>query len=195
MIDRTTSPGDDGYGDDLAALDHYSAPPDEPSGLAVFGEYVPEADEDVSGLDALGEYVSADAPEDDIDDVFDDAPLADQHADDAEASGPLFSATNPPGTVTVTVYMNGSVQHVDLSPSVAKMTESQLSQEIRDLAAIATEKARAGQFVFLLYAGVQQVGDSPALRDLLSNTLGLPTPEQAAEKEATFASRYVRNES
>lgn len=193
MTDQTESSDDEGYGDGLSAFDTYSAHADEQPGLDVLGEYTPEEDADASSLDALGEYVGAEAPEVDTDDTFDDTALADRRDDEAEARGPLFSATNPPGTVAVSTYMNGSVQHVDLSPSVTEMTESQLSQEVRDLAAIATEKARAGQYVFLLYSAVQQVGDGPEVRKLLENTLGLPTPEQAAEKEAEYAKHYAGN--
>ncbi|MBP2455090.1 hypothetical protein [Mycolicibacterium lutetiense] len=193
MMDQTP-PGDDDWGENLPDLEFPSTNEDDPSGLDALGDYVPHMDEGISTLDALGEYVSVEAPAEDIDDFAEIPSLASQ--DDEEPDRvPLFSATNPPGSITVTAYMNGSVQQVELSPLVTKLTESQLAHEIRDLAAIATEKARAGQYVYLLYTAVQQVGDGPAVRNLLTNTLGLPTPEQAAETEAAFLRNYVRNQS
>ncbi|MGV0768386.1 hypothetical protein [Mycobacterium syngnathidarum] len=168
---------------------------DEPSSLDGLGEYVPHADDhaddEVSALDVLGKYVGVDTADGDIDD-FAELPSPMPTEDEEPDSLPLFSATNPPGTVTVTVYMNGSVQHVNLSPAVTKMTESQLSQEIRNFTGVATEKARAGQYVYFLYTAVQHAGDSPMIRNLLAETLGLPTPEQAAETEAAFLRNYGR---
>jgi hypothetical protein len=52
-----------------------------------------------SVLDALAEYV---APEE---------------AGDDELPVPLFTLTNPPGTVTVTTFMDGRVHQIDLSPN------------------------------------------------------------------------------
>ncbi|CKG83635.1 hypothetical protein [Mycolicibacterium smegmatis] len=173
MADHNTpfSSSDDDWGDDSAAFD--SAP--DASELGVFGEYLPTAGDADSSLDALDAVASA--------------PISEVDEPDP---GPLFSATNPPGTITVTAYLSGWLQRIDLAPSVVNMTESQLAREIADLAQIATKKAGAGQYVFLLYSTVQQVGDSPGVRSMLKETLGLPTPEEAAEAEAAYTARYTR---
>lgn len=171
MADPNTpfSSPDDEWGDDHAGF--FTSDEHESSDLDAFGNPAGAEEQAASDLDALVEY----------------APTP-----DAVDEGPLFSATNPPGTVTVTAYLSGWLQRIDLSPSVVNMTESQLAREVADLAEIATKKAGAGQYVFLLYATVQQVGDSPAVRDLLKDTLGLPTPEEAAEAEAAYVTQYVR---
>jgi hypothetical protein len=83
--------------------------------------------------------------------------------------GPLFSVTNPPGTVTVTTYVNGRIQHVALSPSVTKMTEAQLAQEITAVTAIAAIKARA-----VLHTFVAQRPNRPR-RQKLNSSHGTPT--------------------
>lgn len=169
----SNSSPDDDWGDEHAG---FSAPAEhEPSDLDAFGDPAPVAEEAGSGFDDLGGYASAS----DIDEVDE---------------GPIFSATNPPGTIGVHAYMNGSLQRIDLSPSVVGMTEAQVAKEISELAAIATMKAGAGQYVYLLYATVQQIGDSPDVRELLRSTLGLPTPEEATEAEAAYTRRYAREE-
>ena len=145
MADHNTpfSSSDDDWGDDSAAFD--SAP--DASELGVFGEYLPTEGDADSSLDALDAVASA--------------PISEVDEPDP---GPLFSATNPPGTITVTAYLSGWLQRIDL----------------------------AGQYVFLLYSTVQQVGDSPGVRSMLKETLGLPTPEEAAEAEAAYTARYTR---
>jgi hypothetical protein len=170
---KSSSSSDDDWGDDHAGF--FASAEHEPSDLDAFGDPAPVEEEAGSGFDAFGGY----APTSDTEEVDE---------------GPIFSATNPPGTITVHAYMNGSLQRIDLSPAVVGMTEAQLAQEISELAALATMKAGAGQYVYLLYVTVQQIGDSPDVREMLRSTLGLPTPEEAAEAEAAYVSRYARDE-
>jgi hypothetical protein len=40
-----------------------------------------------------------------------------EEAGDDERPVPLFTLTNPPGTVTVTTFMDGRVHQIDLSPN------------------------------------------------------------------------------
>jgi len=56
-------------------------------------------DDDYSALEALDEYVPA--PEDGV---------------EQELSSPLYTVTNPAGTVSVTVCLDGRVDHVELAP-------------------------------------------------------------------------------
>ena len=116
------------------------------------------------------------------------APSDNQDVDDSH--GPLFAVTNPPGTVTVTTYLNGRIRHVELSPSVTKLTEAQLAQEIIAVTAIAAIKARAALHTFVAGLLRLQGMDSTAAGDFVERRLSFPTPEQAAAAEAEFITRY-----
>jgi hypothetical protein len=138
----------------------------------VVDDALPEDD----NLAALGEYGADDSVQD---------------AGDTGPQSPLFTVTNPPGTVTVTTYLNGRVQQVELSPSVTKMTETQLAQEIITVAAIAATKARAALHTFVAGLLRLQGMDSASAADFVAHRLSLPTPERAAAAEAEFIARYA----
>jgi hypothetical protein len=105
---------------------------------------------------------------------------------------PLFSVTNPPGTVTVTTFMDGRVNHIELSPKVTDMTETDLATEIVLIAGLATQDAKSAQYAFMLEGMREQGHDDAATRDFLTRDLDLPTPEQAqAARAELFATRYV----
>jgi hypothetical protein len=168
--------GDDGQddpGDELAALD-FSAPPDD------------HAD---SGLEALGEYVAGDEDEDSHDDLG-TLDFSEPRDDDVEPQGPLFAATNPPGTITVTTYISGRVHQVDLSPTATTMTESELAQEILAVTRLASMKARSAQGAVIVDAMSRQVDDEDAIRDLVEHRLSIPTPQQVSSAEETIAMRH-----
>ncbi|PJK23268.1 hypothetical protein CSX11_06530 [Mycobacterium goodii] len=184
------SSSDDDWGDSSAFDNAYAD--DATSDLSVFDVHSPAGDEPDAGFDALDEYVAAESFDDDAGHLDAVATPPAQESDEDDP-GPLFSATNPPGTITVTAYLSGWLQRIDLAPSVVNMAESQLAREVAELAEIATKKAAAGRYVFLLYATVREIGDSPDVRDMLKETLGLPTPEEAAEAEAAYARRYARD--
>lgn len=108
-----------------------------------------------------------------------------------EPDVPIFSVTNPPGTVTVTAYMDGRVQQIDLSPKAINMTESDLVDEILVIAELATQDARSAQYSFMLEGMREQGHDDFATRDFLARDLNLPTPEQSdAARAQIFATRY-----
>lgn len=58
----------------------------------------------------------------------------------------MFTAANPPGTVTVTALLGGECQRVDLAPAVAALTERELAGEIVAVAEVAAQKAAAGAY-------------------------------------------------
>jgi hypothetical protein len=129
------------------------------------------------------------------------APLVESSFDDTAPPGdeehhvPVFTVTNPPGTVTVSAYMDGRVQDVELSARAATLTESSLAEEIVVVAGLATQSARAAQYAFMLDGMKQHGHDSVATRDFLERDLQLPSPEQAtAAKAAVFADRYTGEE-
>lgn len=111
---------------------------------------------------------------------------------DADGSMPLFTVTNPPGTVTVTTYIDGRVQRVDLSPGAATMAESTLGEEIVVIAGLATQDARSAQYSIMLDEMREQGHDNATTRDFLTRDLDLPTPEQAqAARAELFTTRYA----
>ena len=170
MIPRT------GTQDDLAALDFSVAGDDagETDLGVILGEYARARRRDAEPAEALQAF-------------------ADKDADD-EAM-PMFTVTNPPGTVTVTTYMDGRVQQIDLSPKAAAMTEAVLADEIVVIAGLATQDARSAQYTFMLEGMREQGHDNVATRDFLSRDLDLPTPEQArAARAELFTTRYAGEE-
>jgi hypothetical protein len=145
-------------------------PPDHDDDLAALSLYAPDLDSAVSDLDALDLY----------------------EIDDEEPVGPTFTVTNPPGTVTVSTFTDGSVRQIDLSQKVTSMTESDLAEEIVVIARLATQDARAAQYVHVLEGMRQQGHDDAATRDFLSRDLDLPSPEDASAARAqVFAMRYA----
>ncbi len=104
---------------------------------------------------------------------------------------PTFTVTNPPGTVTVSALFDGRVQRVELSPDAAEAGEEPLAAEIVVIAGLATQRARAAQFSYML-EGMQDHGlDTVDNRDFLNRAVGLPSPEDAdAARAKVFATRY-----
>ncbi|KJX75733.1 hypothetical protein [Mycobacterium lepromatosis] len=107
----------------------------------------------------------------------------------------IFTVTNPPRTVSVSVLMDGRIDHVELSKRVTWMSESQVASEILVLSDLARQKAQSAQYTFILDK-MSQLADGDEhrvalLRESVGNTWSLPSPEQAAEAEAeVFATRY-----
>jgi hypothetical protein len=154
------------------------APPHNPDDgdhddLAALDFSTAEDVSDASDLDALGDYgVSEEAGD--------------------ELPGALLTLSNPPGTVTVTTFMDGRVHQIDLSPKVTTMTETRLAEEIVVIAGLATQDARAAQYAFMLEGMRQQGHDNVVTRDFLARDLDLPSPEEAeASRTELFATRYA----
>lgn len=163
-------PGDDDAPDDLAALD------------------VPVPDEESSGLEAFDDYVAADEDDGDGGGAF----VLPDSDEEQELSSPLYTVSNPSGTVAVTAYLNGRIQRIELTERAADMSEAALAEEIQVIADLARRKARSELHAFIV-EGVRVLGYDPAvMRDSLIRDLDMPTPEQAAEATATvFATRYA----
>ncbi|ORV88577.1 hypothetical protein [Mycolicibacterium iranicum] len=174
MANPPHDPRDDGDHDDLAALDYSAVGADEGEtdlGL-ILGDYSHEDDRE-PGPAALAIDLGAE----------DDAAM------------PMFTVTNPPGTVTVTTYMDGRVHQIDLAPHAVSLTESMLAEEIVVIAGLATQDARSAQYTFMLEGMREQGHDTVATRDFLNRDLDLPTPEQAqAARAELFANRYAGEE-
>lgn len=179
--------------DDLAALDFSSAESAPVDSQAYDMDFGADDDRDPgSGLADLDEY--APAPIADgatVEDIIDSQTGDDDEHDD-DAPVPMFTVTNPPGTVSVSSLMDGRIQQIDLAPSVTTMTESHLAEEIRVIAELARLKGLAGQHTFMttmLYR--EEHHNGAEVREVLEQGLELPSPQQADEAQAdVFASRY-----
>jgi hypothetical protein len=175
-------PGNDDH-NDLAALDF--------SGGNGAGEESAESSE--SSLAALHDF----APAQTEDAATDLGVLQDLTEAEEEHDLDLFTVTNPQGSVSVSALMDGRIHQVKLTDKVESMGEPQLAEEIFVIADLARQKARAAQYTFML-ENMKDSGDEngmTAFRELVSLSLHLPTPEEAAAaEEETFASRYYGGE-
>lgn len=72
------------------------------------------------------------------------------HGDDDAARVPMFTVTNPAGSVTVTTFMDGRVQQIELSSRTTDMTEPELADEIVVIAGLATQEAKSAQYSLML---------------------------------------------
>lgn len=127
------------------------------------------------------------------DDERRDAPGAEGSvpSEDDDSDVPVFTVTNPEGTVSVTAYLTGPLKRVDLDPAVVRMTERELAEEIRVLAELAQLKARSVMHAFLLEGLTRMGHDRAEWSSILSHAIQLPSPERAAENMAeVFAARY-----
>jgi len=108
-----------------------------------------------------------------------------------EPAAPVFTVANPPGTVTVTTFMDGRVKDIELSPRATELTEYELADEIVVIAGLATQEAKSAQYAFMLEGMRDQGHDDAATRDFLARDLDLPTPEEVRTARAhLFATRY-----
>jgi hypothetical protein len=146
---------------------------DERDDLAALDFSVAQSEPAESDLDALGDY--ADVP-----------------AEDDELPVPVFAVTNPPGTVTVTAFLDGRVKQIELSGKVTDMTETDLADEIVVIAGLATADARSAQYAYMLEGMRQQGHDDVTTRDFLARDLELPTPDEVkAARAQLFSTRYA----
>ncbi|MGV0807540.1 YbaB/EbfC family DNA-binding protein [Mycolicibacterium setense] len=110
---------------------------------------------------------------------------------DENLAAPLFSVTNPPETVTVTVFMDGRVHEIELAPRAVNLTERDLAEEILVIADLAAKQAKSAQYSAMLAEMREHGHDDAATRDFLTRDLDLLTPEQADDARAqVFSTRY-----
>ena len=146
---------------------------DERDDLAALDFSFAQSEHAASDLDALDDY-------------------AEEPAGDDGVPVPVFAVSNPPGTVTVTAFLDGRVKQVDLSPKVTDMTETDLADEIVVIAGLATADARSAQYAYMLEGMRRQGHDDVATRDFLARDLDLPTPDEAkAARAQLFSTRYA----
>jgi hypothetical protein len=191
--------------DDLAALDFSAHEPGSDDHGAALDFSVSDDDSGAeSAVDALDEYAPAEAEDTGTElDAIHSVTEATEEEDEEDAVQ-LFTVTNPSDTVSVSAAMDGSIQRIELSANVTRMSEPQLADEILVLADLARQKGLAGQHTYL--TGNAFVSDlirdmSPdgsvggeVIHDFVENFIELPTEEQAAEAQAkVFATRYAHD--
>ncbi|QRZ06742.1 YbaB/EbfC family DNA-binding protein [Mycolicibacterium austroafricanum] len=102
----------------------------------------------------------------------------------------LFTATNPPGTVSATALIDGRILRVDLSPGVAAFTAQELSDEIALITSLARAQASAAQHVLITEFMARLGHDRVSTRGILEFEIGLPSPESVRKRRAeSFAAR------
>lgn len=161
--------------------------------------------DDDSGLDALPDLHSGqdfesdgglDAATDYLDRAFDEPEVNGfganvvQAEPEEEEQIPIVQAINPPGTVTVSAYLNGSIAKVELAPKVATLTEAQVADEILFVAGVAAKRATAvlhGEAVSML---VEQGMDVREARYFVETNMPYATPEQAGAAERALMTRH-----
>ncbi|OBB91619.1 hypothetical protein [Mycolicibacterium peregrinum] len=180
---------------------------DNDAGLAALDFTTPESVEEGSGLDALPDYDTA--PSDDADNIGLDAvqesytdqeielhehdDFAAVESDDTTEDNeqvPTIVVANPPGTVTVTAVLGGSVTHVDLDPKVTVLTEAQLAEEVRFVAGVAAKKASAIVHVGVVNMLVEQGISLREARDFVETNMPFATPDQAGEADLALIARH-----
>ncbi len=165
-------------------------------GLDALDFDTPTFDDDVSGLDALPDYaddgdtVHGYADHEDEDDGFGAVDGGAEPEPEDQEQIPVVQAINPPGTVAVTAYLNGSVAHVDLDPQVTKMTEAQLADEVCFVAGVAAKRATAVVHSDVVNMMVEQGMDFREAKDFVGTNMPFATPEQAGEAELALIARH-----
>ena len=102
----------------------------------------------------------------------------------------LFTAANPPGTVSVTAMIDGRLVRVDLSADVVEMTERELSEEIFLVSSLAQLQAGAARHTLIAEFMTRLGQDRVAVAASLEYEIGLPSPQTVREKRiAAFAAR------
>ncbi|WP_370500093.1 YbaB/EbfC family DNA-binding protein [Mycolicibacterium sp. jd] len=97
----------------------------------------------------------------------------------------LFTATNPPATVSATGLIDGRILRVDLSPAVSALTAQELSEEIAMLTSLVRAQASAAQHVLITEFMARLGHDRVATKAMLEHELNLPSPESVRELRAT----------
>lgn len=144
-----------------------------------------DEDEDLtSDLDALSDYVPSQATDPDGEGLFEAREAG------ADEDPGLTTVSNPPGTVTVTVNVDGRVHHIELAPETARMPEQQLAEEIRIIADLARQQVRSEVREFAVEAA-RFTGLDPVSMGESLGKIGMPSPsEYETLRSQIFAARY-----
>ena len=123
----------------------------------------------------------------------------------------LTTVTNPPETVSVTASIDGTFHNVELSVDAARMSESELADEILVIADLARQQASSKLLTVMLDEAADAVKELSEMDDTMSGLLAdvgetlddrlrsgllrFSSPEQAAQAQAeVFATRYTSDD-
>lgn len=147
---------------------------------------IPQHDNGDDDLSALDLSAFDEEEESDLDALIGHGRSDEAFDSEVGSPDPVFSATNSAQTVTVTAYLNGAIQRVNLAPHATSLTERELADEIVAVADVAREKARAALYELVSALLRMQGQDSSSMRELLEDRMQLPTPERATSAEAAL---------
>ncbi|MBP2455082.1 hypothetical protein [Mycolicibacterium lutetiense] len=189
----TPNSSDDWDADGLDALDiHIPEFDDDASGLDAVPDYSADCadhgDDRGVGLDAVNDYANYEVEEDEEDGF---GPIDGEAEPEDQEEIPVVQAINPPGTVTVTAYLDGSVAQVDLDPRVTMLAEAELADEIRFVAGVAAKRATAVMHIGVVDMLVEQGMDFHEARAFVETNMPYATPEQAGEAELALIARHA----
>jgi hypothetical protein len=189
--------------DELAALDFIADEPDSDE-LAQPDALDFSAPEDDGGEEPVDDALDTFSQAEPADTGTDLDALESQTPDSGDAqedAAEVFAVTNPPETVSVSVLLDGTPEHVRLSPTVTGMTEAELADEILVIAGLARQKGLAAQQSYWhedasLGEAMRDLGSgADVVRQFMKSGIGLTTPERAAAAQAeVFATRYTINQ-
>jgi hypothetical protein len=160
-----------------------------------------DEDDDESSVDELSDFAPAQSEDagNEIDAVLDAAEDPTPAAYNDDPFGLLSTVTNPPGTVEVTAFLDGTIHQIVLSPKVARMTESALANEVLVIADLARQQGLAQQRALIddTMAQAMDAMKEPDLDapELIDNAVNFPTPQQADAAQAElFSTRYANSD-
>lgn len=101
-----------------------------------------------------------------------------------------FTVSNPSGTLSATVGVGGRLRRIDVT-DVSRLDEVQLSEQIVEMAALASEKARAAQHEVTVELMRRLGQDGVGVSAFLVHSIGLPNHKLASAHMAeAFSARY-----
>ena len=162
-----------------------------------FGDDVHSDDDDHddwSGLDVFTVDESPGGPTTDFADLPAPAPANDDESDDTSSGPVTFGVTNPAGTITAHATISGAVNRIELAPSTASMTESDLARNIMATAKLANLQGRAIQRAMVQGLLMYQGMDQDVAAQFIDDMIDLPTPAQAEAAQAEAMAEYLRDE-
>ncbi|MBU9762729.1 hypothetical protein FR943_02525 [Mycobacterium sp. TNTM28] len=162
------------------------------NGLDALDFFEPTAQDDAPELPELPDLPAPDTTDSYVEDGSDDfieATDPDPAVPDEQAL--TLQAANPPGTVTVTTYLTGTIARVELDPKVTAMTEADLAEEIGAVSEVASKRATAIIHDSIVGSLVQHGIHRQDALHFVESYMPFATPEQANEAELALIARHT----
>lgn len=160
---------------------------DDPRDDSAALDFSPDFDDTPGSLlDAFDVFIADQADSGDHDQLHTD--------EDGEADLPLVNAMNPPGTVTVSAYLTGNIQSIELTPDVTALTERELAEEILVVAEVATKRATATMHVLSVELFTAQGVEREVAETFMRDNTPYATPADAIAAEATLVARHAHRD-